>query len=345
MKKIFITGICGFVGSNLATFFYKKNYKVFGVDNLSREGSFKNYLYLKKKGIQVSKGNLCNDIVLKKILQKKNRFNVLIHCAGFTSVLDGTNLITTEQLYENNIFSTLNSLKIAKNFNSNFIYISSSRIYSIPVLNSLKLRFNEIYKPEKTNITGLSKNGINENFSTTSPVSLYGNSKMMCEKMIEEYCELNKINFVINRCGLLTGSGQLYKNDQGVVSFWINSWKKNKKLTYIGFNGRGFQTRDCLHPYDLADLINKQIKKIKKLKKNNKIFNVSGGPNSAFSLSELSNWCCKNISHREIKSAKKNRLFDVKWLILDNSKVRKEFKWKIKYSKRKIFQNILNEND
>ena len=56
MKKIFITGICGFVGSKLSTFFYKKNYKVFGVDNLSREGSFKNYLNLKKKVYRYQKG-------------------------------------------------------------------------------------------------------------------------------------------------------------------------------------------------------------------------------------------------------------------------------------------------
>ena len=101
-------------------------------------------------------------------------------------------------------------------------------------------------------------------------MSLYGNSKIICEKIIEKYCFNNKIGFIINRCGLLTGSGQLYKNDQGIVSFWINSWKKNKKLSYIGFNGRGLQTRDCLHPYDLAVLLDKQIKKLKKLKKNNK---------------------------------------------------------------------------
>ncbi len=27
MRKIFITGICGFVGSSLASFFYHKNYQ------------------------------------------------------------------------------------------------------------------------------------------------------------------------------------------------------------------------------------------------------------------------------------------------------------------------------
>ena len=36
MRKIFITGICGFVGSSLASFFYQKNYQVSGIDNLSR---------------------------------------------------------------------------------------------------------------------------------------------------------------------------------------------------------------------------------------------------------------------------------------------------------------------
>ena len=49
MRKIFITGICGFVGSSLASFFYQKNFQVSGIDNLSRKGSYKNYLKLKKK--------------------------------------------------------------------------------------------------------------------------------------------------------------------------------------------------------------------------------------------------------------------------------------------------------
>jgi len=218
-------------------------------------------------------------------------------------------------------------------------------VYSVNVLNSLKLKFNKIYKPLKNNLSGLGGDGIKENFSTISPLSLYGSSKIICENMVQEYCDIKKIPFVINRCGLITGSGQLYKDDQGIVSFWINSWKKNKKLYYIGFNGLGYQTRDCLHPNDLAVLIGLQVKKIKKLKIDNKIFNVSGGIQSAFSLKELSDWCCKNISLKKIKSNKKNRAFDIKWLVLDNSKVKKEFNWNVKYNKKQIFRDILNEDD
>jgi len=169
MKKIFITGICGFVGSNLALFFKDNNYQIYGVDNLSRKGSYKNYLKLKRIGIKIVRGNLCNNKVLKKIL-KQNTYSDLIHCAGYTSVLDGTNLITAKHLYENNILSTLNSLEIAKQSNSNFIYISSSRVYSLAVLNNIKLKFEKNYKPSLNNIHGLSIKGVNENFSTSSPV-------------------------------------------------------------------------------------------------------------------------------------------------------------------------------
>ena len=154
-----------------------------------------------------------------------------------------------------------------------------------------------------------------------------------------------KIPFIINRCGLLAGHGQLYKNDQGIISFWINSWKKNKKLNYLGFDGRGNQTRDCLHPSDLGNLIILQIKKIKSLHPNNRIFNVSGGTNSAFTLKELSKWCSKNIHFRKIKGIKKYRIFDLKWIVLNNSKAKNQFKWKLKFTKEKIFKDILKKND
>ena len=105
-------------------------------------------------------------------------------------------------------------------------------MYSVKSLNSLKLRFNKVYKPLKNNLNGLGNDGIKENFSTIPPLSLYGSSKIICENMIHEYCDLKKLPFVVNRCGLIAGSGQLYTDVQGIVSYWINSWKKNKNAPY-----------------------------------------------------------------------------------------------------------------
>ena len=73
MHRIFITGICGFVGSNLANYFQSQGYKVYGIDNLSRKGSEKNFNLLKKKGIKIFKGDL---VKLKNYqpFKKKNKF-------------------------------------------------------------------------------------------------------------------------------------------------------------------------------------------------------------------------------------------------------------------------------
>ena len=300
MKKIFITGICGFVGASLANYFLSLGYKVYGIDNLSRKGTKKNFKLLKNCGVTIYKKDLSKLKILKALNKKK--FQALIHCAALTSVLDGTNKNTTDFLYKNNFLSTLHSLNFCKQAKSKYIYISSSRVYNISNLNKLKFNVKkDSFHLNKKNINkGISSYGVNEDFSVKTPISFYGSSKLICENLIQEYCKFNNIPFVINRCGLLAGSGQLYKNDQGIISFWINSWKKNRKLNYIDFGGYGYQVRDCLHPKDLGNLITKQLNFLEKKKLKKFIFNVSGGISSAFSLRELSLWCKKNIFPKKI---------------------------------------------
>ena len=97
MNRIFITGICGFLGSHLAYYFKSLGYKVYGADNLSRKGSEKNYKLLKKNGIKIFKIDLAK---LKHFIffKKKIPFQAVVHCAALTSVLDGANNNSTELL-------------------------------------------------------------------------------------------------------------------------------------------------------------------------------------------------------------------------------------------------------
>ena len=73
-----------------------------------------------------------------------------------------------------------------------------------------------------------------------------------------EYGETFGFPVWINRCGVLAGAGQFGRADQGIFAFWINAWLRRRPLTYIGFGGKGYQVRDCLHPRDLIPLLLKQ---------------------------------------------------------------------------------------
>jgi CDP-paratose 2-epimerase len=64
----------------------------------------------------------------------------------------------------------------------------------------------------------------------------------------------------INLSGVLAGAGQFSRPDQGIFAFWINSYLRHTPLSYIGFDGTGLQTRDCLHPRDLVPLITGQMR-------------------------------------------------------------------------------------
>ena len=52
-KSIIITGGAGFIGTNSAKFFLKKNFIVYIFDNFSRKGNYQNISFLKSKKINL----------------------------------------------------------------------------------------------------------------------------------------------------------------------------------------------------------------------------------------------------------------------------------------------------
>ena len=70
---------------------------------------------------------------------------------------------------------------------------------------------------------------INEKFETSLASSLYGYTKLSSEKLIREFSYTNKMNYIINRFGVIAGPWQFGKQDQGFVPLWIarHIFKKN----------------------------------------------------------------------------------------------------------------------
>ena len=62
--------------------------------------------------------------------------------------------------------------------------------------------------------------------------------------------------------GVISGPWQFGKQDQGFVSLWVWKHINKKRLSYIGFDGKGSQIRDVIHISDVCKLVALQIKKI-----------------------------------------------------------------------------------
>ena len=305
--KILITGGCGFVGSNLAIYF-KDNHigtQINSLDNLSRKGTLLNFYRLKKKKIK----NFKIDISNNKAVGSLPRYDLIIDCCAEASV--ETSKKNVDVVFNTNLLGTYNILKKCKKDKSNLIFLSSSRVYSIQKLRSLK----------KNNIL------INEKFDTSGAKSIYGFCKYSSEHLIKEFSFMYKIKYIINRFGVISGPWQFGKQDQGFVSRWVWKHMNKKKFYYIGFGGKGSQIRDVIHISDVCKLIGLQIKKIRNI--HNFTINVGGGRKNAISLQNLTK-ICQKITFNKIKifSKKNTSEYDIPYYVTDNSKVQKIYKWK-----------------
>jgi CDP-paratose 2-epimerase len=168
-------------------------------------------------------------------------------------------------------------------------------------------------------------------------LSIYGSTKLSSEVLALEYGEAFRFPVWINRCGVLAGAGQFGRADQGIFSFWINSWLRQRPLEFIGFDGRGFQTRDCLHPRDLVPLLKKQMSILPKARR---IYNLGGGVDNSMSLAQLSDWCSSRFGPAEVGADAGTRPFDIPWVVLDSQRAARDLSWKVETSIEKVLEEI-----
>ena len=316
--KILITGGCGFVGTNIALFLSKKKYKVQSLDNLSRKGSKYNLSLLKKNNIK----NYNFDVTKEGTFKKLPKYNLIIDCCAEAAVEISKKQI--DKVINTNLIGTINILKKAKKDNTKIIFLSSSRVYPIKLLNKI-VKIKNIKKNLPVN------KKINELESIQGAKSIYGLTKLASEMFIEEFSYAFGIKYLINRCGVISGPLQFGKQDQGFVSLWIWRHINKKNLNYIGYGGFGNQIRDVLHINDLCNLILIQIKKFNQI--NNKLFTVGGSKKSYTSLKSLT-YICEKITKNKIYIGKKSKtsIYDIPYYITNNNNVSKTYKWKPKKS-------------
>ena len=265
--KVLITGICGFAGSTVARALrdLDSTIELFGIDNFSRPGSERNRAPLQSGGVRLYHG----DVRHASDLESLPGVEWIIDAAANPSVLSGVDgKSNSRQVVEHNLFGTVNLLEYCKRTGAGFVLLSTSRVYSIAALSKLPIEVKDRgFQPklDSISITGISSEGVSEDFSTASPLSLYGSSKLASEILALEYGDAFHFPVWINRCGVLAGAAQFGRADQGIFAFWINAYRRRRPLKYIGFDGPGHQLRDCLHPRDVAAIVWKQMQSPQRL--------------------------------------------------------------------------------
>jgi len=392
---LLITGGCGFVGSRIAKWFLANGPASSGnassgsftpalqitlVDNLMRPGSQTNRAPLECLGAEVILGDLRH----RDFVESLPACDWVIDCAANPSVLAGlgssdlyappstpsqATQSPSQTLVDHNLGGTIHLLEYCKRHRAGMVLLSSSRVYSIRELSGIPhqiknsvLEFDWDRIESENLIPGLSRQGIDERFSVEPPLSLYGATKLASEWLAKEYSSAFDFPLWINRCGILAGSGQFGKADQGIITYWMHRFLYRHPLRMLGFQGSGAQVRDCLHPDDLARLVQLQIgesigesqgRQTQQPAQNHPSFlskpitvNVSGGIESAFSLQELHEWCARRWgSDRfgaacELQRIDQPRPYDAPWIVLDSNKARQTWNWEPLRDRLSIWEEI-----
>ena len=234
MKKIFITGGAGYVGSVLAPYLIKKNYEV-TVFDLMLYGE----TLIKNKNLRIIKGDIRNTKLLKEAIKGHD---TVIHLACISN--DPSFELNPALGKEINLDAFKPLVEISKNLEvKKFIYASSSSVYGI--------------KEEKN---------VDESMSL-EPLTDYSKFKADCEKILLEY-NSNDFVTVILRPATVCGFSPRQRLDL-VVNILTNLAYHNREITVFG----GDQLRPNIHIQDMVRAYELFIETNDK-NINGKIFNI-----------------------------------------------------------------------
>jgi UDP-glucose 4-epimerase len=133
MKKILVTGGCGYIGSHTIVDLVQHGYEVISIDNNSRSSSriLEGVERIVGKSIKNYKVDLCNYDDTYAVIQENADLAGIIHFAAYKSV--GESVEQPLLYFENNLLSLINLLKCVDEFKiPHFVFSSSCTVYGNP---------------------------------------------------------------------------------------------------------------------------------------------------------------------------------------------------------------------
>lgn len=319
--KYFITGGCGFIGSNLAAEVLKKGDELVVFDNLFRFGSAQNLDWLRQKGnFTYYPSDIRNPNDVETAI-KKEMPDVVFHLAGQVAMT--TSIANPRLDFEINSLGTFNLLDSIRKYAPEAIvmYSSTNKVYG----DFRDLTF------EETATRYVCKeypHGIPESYPLEFH-SPYGCSKGAADQYLLDFNRIYGIKTVVFRHSSMYGGNQHATFDQGWVGWFIQKAldihnSTNKEPFTISGNGK--QVRDVLHASDVVDLYFKAVYSIEKVA--GQSFNIGGGLQNSLSLLELFSLLEQKLQIKMNFTQLDFRESDQLVFIADNTKITDCLNWK-----------------
>ena len=124
MGKILVTGGSGYIGSHTVLELLEAGYEVVVCDNLSNSSkiSLERVAEITGETLTFVKGDVCDGETLSELF-KLHTFDAVIHFAGLKAV--GESCAEPVRYYENNVYGTLQLIKVMTKFNVKKLVFSS----------------------------------------------------------------------------------------------------------------------------------------------------------------------------------------------------------------------------
>lgn len=179
MKKILVTGGCGYIGAHTVVDLIENGYDVISIDDNSRSTMYllKGIEKITGKKLKNYKVDLKNFDETLAVFQENDDIEGVIHFAAYKAV--GESMDKPLFYYENNLFSLINLLKCVKEFAiPYFVFSSSCTVYGNPNTDEIP---------------------VTENSITRKAESPYGATKQMGEDIIRDFARAENVNCILLR--------------------------------------------------------------------------------------------------------------------------------------------------
>ena len=254
MQAILVTGGAGYIGSHTALYLTQQGYKVIILDDFSQQQNF-----APSWPEKIIKADFADEQVLHQIFTSYKILGIM-HFAGSTEV--GLSVTDPLKFYDNNVAKTIKLIKVALAHGvSKIVFSSSCAVYGLP-------EFLPLTESHSCN-----------------PISPYGQTKLMVEKVLQDCAQAYNLKYVILRYFNAAGAmpeHQLSEQHTPETHLIPLLFRATYQQTVFKIFGHDYNTsdgsciRDYLHVWDLAAA---HYLAFEHLQKNlpNEIFNLGTG--------------------------------------------------------------------